>query len=101
MPRQTHYASGVTARGAPDADPRGAPDADPRGAPDAGSRRGSRASRADDPITGTEAWFIRRGLPQFVDSYDTRRDVWTRAQPYLTAILGLELIPYAMVAFLP
>ena len=102
MPRQTHYASGVTARGAPDADPRGAPDADPPGAtgaePGAGFRRGS---RADDPIAGTEAWFIRRGLPQFVDSYDTRRDVWTRAQPYLTAILVLELIPYAMVAFLP
>lgn len=59
------------------------------------------ARHADDPIAGTERWFIRRGLPQFVDSYDTRRDVWTRAQPYLIAILVLELIPYALVAFLP
>ena len=54
-----------------------------------------------DPLRDTERWFIRRGLPQFVESYDSDRDVWTRAQPFLLVILALELAPWLLVALIP
>ncbi|HQZ36760.1 MAG TPA: hypothetical protein PK020_20205, partial [Ilumatobacteraceae bacterium] len=31
----------------------------------------------------TEQWFIRRGLPHFIEPYGTGPDVWSRAAPVL------------------
>ncbi|MEZ5116337.1 MAG: hypothetical protein R2737_08715 [Candidatus Nanopelagicales bacterium] len=52
----------------------------------------TRAPRPVDPLVGTEAWFIRRGLPSFVRAYDSDRDVWTRTLPFLWATFGLYLL---------
>lgn len=38
-----------------------------------------------DPVAAqAERWFVRRGLPHFIDHYSARADVWTRALPVLT-----------------
>ncbi len=42
-------------------------------------------------LRATERWFIRRGLPMFVEDYSAGRDVWTRALPALAAIFVLLL----------
>ena len=44
-------------------------------------------------LRATERWFIRRGLPMFVEDYSAGRDVWTRALPalavlFVTMVLG-------------
>lgn len=49
------------------------------------------AQRVDDPLVATERWFIRRGLPSFVTSYASDRDVWTRTLPFLWATFALFL----------
>ncbi|MFZ9629150.1 MAG: hypothetical protein ACO3C1_07340 [Ilumatobacteraceae bacterium] len=33
--------------------------------------------------TELETWFIRRGVPHFIEPYAARRDIWTRAFPVL------------------
>jgi len=38
-----------------------------------------RAARFDE----VEQWFIRRGVPHFIESYSARTDIWTRALPLL------------------
>ncbi len=45
-----------------------------------------RTQRFDD----VEQWFIRRGVPHFIESYPARTDIWTRALPLLVPayILG-------------
>jgi hypothetical protein len=40
-------------------------------------------------LRATERWFIRRGLPMFVEDYSAGRDVWTRALPALVALFVL------------
>ncbi|HET7900385.1 MAG TPA: hypothetical protein VFL59_04305 [Candidatus Nanopelagicales bacterium] len=40
----------------------------------------------------TERWFIRRGLPMFVEDYSAGRDVWTRALPALATLFVLSLL---------
>ncbi len=37
--------------------------------------------RAD--LIAVERWFVDRGVPHFIDSYDARSDIWTRAIPVL------------------
>lgn len=39
----------------------------------------------------TERWFVRRGLPHFIDHYRATTDVWTRAAPFLTLVFLAEL----------
>jgi hypothetical protein len=46
---------------------------------------------ADAPITETERWFLKRGLPHFIADYSPTRDVLTRAVPLLTLIFLFEV----------
>ncbi len=39
----------------------------------------------------TERWFVRQGLPHFIESYRATTDVWTRAAPFLTVVFLAEL----------
>jgi len=34
----------------------------------------------------TERWFVRRGLPHFIDHYNAREDIFTRAAPFLSVV---------------
>ena len=36
-----------------------------------------------DERAATERWFIRRGLPHFIDGYSAGTDIWTRSLPVL------------------
>ncbi|HRD99826.1 MAG TPA: hypothetical protein PLV68_00925, partial [Ilumatobacteraceae bacterium] len=44
---------------------------------------------AEQGVTGAhdldriERWFIDRGVPHFIESYEARSDIWTRAIPIL------------------
>ncbi|MGH9030720.1 MAG: hypothetical protein ACRDY4_04065 [Acidimicrobiia bacterium] len=42
-------------------------------------------------VRDTEHWFVRRGLPHFIDDYSATRDVLTRAVPVLTLIFLVEV----------
>ena len=46
----------------------------------------------DRALRSTERWFIRRGLPMFVEDYSAGRDVWTRALPALVVLFLLMSI---------
>jgi hypothetical protein len=49
--------------------------------------------RAEDQraaITATESWFVRRGLPHFVDHFSSR-DVWAAAVPIVLVLFVLEI----------
>jgi nitrate reductase NapE component len=50
------------------------------------------ATGTPDPLRSTERWFIRRGLPMFVEDYSAGRDVWTRALPALATLFVLALL---------
>lgn len=43
------------------------------------------------PLTATERWFYRRGLPFFVEDYRSSTDVWTRATPFLVVTFVLQV----------
>jgi hypothetical protein len=48
--------------------------------------------RARDDLTRrTERWFVKRGLPHFIDEYRATTDVWTRAAPFLFLVFLAEL----------
>lgn len=34
-------------------------------------------------VAAVEQWFVRRGIPHFIDDYRAGRDIWTRAAPVL------------------
>ena len=40
----------------------------------------------------TERWFVRRGLPHFIDGYSATRDIFTRASGFLLFVFVLELL---------
>lgn len=40
----------------------------------------------------TEKWFVRRGVPHFIDGYSASEDIFTRAWPVLTLIFVLEMV---------
>ncbi|MYE32864.1 MAG: hypothetical protein F4X80_09495 [Chloroflexi bacterium] len=44
-----------------------------------------------ETIVATEAWFRRRGTPHFIDGYNARDDILTRAMPFLTLFVVLEV----------
>ena len=43
-------------------------------------------------LRDTEAWFLRRGIPHFIDDYRAREDVFTRALPALTLLVLFEVL---------
>jgi hypothetical protein len=45
-----------------------------------------------DTIRETERWFVKRGLPHFIDDYSASRDVLTRAVPLLTLVFLIEIV---------
>jgi hypothetical protein len=45
-----------------------------------------------DPIRRTETWFSHNGLPQFVDDYNSREHIWTRALPAMLAVIVVQLV---------
>jgi hypothetical protein len=40
----------------------------------------------------TERWFVRRGLPHFIDRYNAREDIFTRAAPFLSVVFVAGLV---------
>ncbi len=46
---------------------------------------------SDPAIPDTERWFLKRGLPHFINDYSPTRDVLTRAVPLLTLIFLFEV----------
>ena len=46
---------------------------------------------SDQAISETERWFLKRGLPHFINDYSPTRDVLTRAVPLLTLIFLIEV----------
>ena len=49
-------------------------------------------------LPATERWFVRRGLPMFIEEYDNGRDVWTRAVPVLVVFFLINTIVTLPVA---
>lgn len=50
------------------------------------------ADTADDELIAvTERWFLDRGIPHFIQSYNAKEDVFTRALPVLALVFLLEL----------
>lgn len=47
---------------------------------------------APPEVRATERWFIRQGLPMFVEEYSAGRDVWTRALPVLAFLLVAQVL---------
>ncbi len=47
---------------------------------------------ASDTVTATERWFLRRGIPHFIDRYNAREDVFTRALPLMSVVFVLEVL---------
>ena len=45
----------------------------------------------EQEIDAVERWFVRQGLPHFIDDYSAARDILTRALPVLTLIFILEM----------
>lgn len=43
----------------------------------------------------TEQWFVRRGIPHFIDDYSARRDVFTRTLPVLMLVAAVEIVSAA------
>jgi hypothetical protein len=48
----------------------------------------------------TERWFIRRGIPHFIDGYNASEDVFTRALPLLSLVFVIEVVSAADVNWL-
>jgi len=50
-------------------------------------------------VRATEKWFIRRGVPLFVEDYRAATDVWTRALPFLVLwwLSSLVTAPFTAV----
>ena len=41
-------------------------------------------------LTECEHWFVRRGVPHFIEHYDARQDIWTRSLPLLLVLYVLR-----------
>lgn len=40
----------------------------------------------------TERWFLRQGVPHFIEGYDAGRDIWTRALPFLVLVFLVQTL---------
>ena len=56
---------------------------------------------AADPelIAATERWFLRRGIPHFIDDYRASEDVFTRALPVLGVVFVMGIFGAANLAW--
>lgn len=44
----------------------------------------------------TERWFLKRGVPHLISGYTASTRIWSRARPFLVAVLVMEtLLPYS------
>jgi hypothetical protein len=41
-------------------------------------------------ILDCERWFVRRGVPHFIEHYDASEHIWTRSLPLLVVIYVLR-----------
>ncbi len=57
--------------------------------------------RSAEAVPATERWFVRRGLPHFIEGYSASSDVFTRAVPALTLVFLLEVLGNAPNADYP
>ena len=46
-----------------------------------------------DDLTELERWFVDRGIPHFIEDYDSSTRVWTRALPFLLVTYLLAALP--------
>lgn len=46
----------------------------------------------DELIRGAESWFLRRGIPHFIDDYRADEDIFTRSLPVLVLVGIVELV---------
>jgi hypothetical protein len=46
---------------------------------------------SDSLLDATEDWFVRNGIPHFIDDFKASEDVWTRAVGFLTLIFFSEM----------
>jgi hypothetical protein len=67
------------------------------------SARTARFRAEASPVAEVERWFLRRGLPHFINDYRAGSDVWTRSVPVLAvaylagALNGLDLARWSAV----
>jgi hypothetical protein len=45
-----------------------------------------------DTRPAVERWFIRRGLPHFIDDYSAREDIFTRMVPLVVVLFAVEVV---------
>jgi hypothetical protein len=48
-----------------------------------GLRRSLPAGAGGPAIVDCERWFVRRGVPHFIEHYDASEHIWTRSPPLL------------------
>ena len=53
----------------------------------------------DASLAATERWFLRRGIPHFIEGYRASDDIFTRALPVLSLVLLVELLGAANLAW--
>ena len=46
----------------------------------------------EEAIAATERWFRRRGIPHFIEDHGAHRSILTRALPFLTLMLVIEVL---------
>lgn len=46
---------------------------------------------ADNLVVAAEDWFVRNGIPHFIDDFSAKEDVWTRALGWLGFVFFAEL----------
>lgn len=49
------------------------------------------AKVVDNLVDATEDWFVRNGIPHFIDDFSAKEDVWTRALGWLGFVFVAEL----------
>jgi hypothetical protein len=45
-----------------------------------------------DTRPAVERWFLRRGLPHFIDDYSAREDIFTRMVPFVGVLFAVEVV---------
>jgi hypothetical protein len=53
---------------------------------------GRREASDEETLVATERWFLRRGIPHFIEDYSAGEDVFTRATPVLGLVFIVEML---------
>jgi len=61
-------------------------------APAASEHEGADGDSAEDLRPAAERWFVKRGLPHFIEGYNGRQDILTRAAPFLLLVFVVEML---------